>query len=174
MGVTVVAVGFAVGCGGAEGGASHAPRLLVDGQSHDASITASANRQHATVTLAQAAVALFGATLTAVRYDLDLSSVPNDDPNAYDIALVAACAKEAELSFDLGHVPQTEADASDEPSYHQLAVDGCAMQPSAIRLSGQTNISKLDAVHVEMAVIFALEQAGERHELLIDRLNLAY
>ncbi len=147
------------------------PRLLVDDQPYTAQIDAHATRQAAHVAVtSQAPPSLFGQPLTAFQVDLDLTTVPDDDPTKYDIALVAACAREETLQVQLGSTLYTESGA--EPSYHQLSMDGCAL--GTMQLTGQTNIQNLNQQHVVLDVIFQLSNGVEKHDLTVDRLDLAF
>lgn len=165
--------------GDPSGGATISPKLRLDQESKPATISATATRQLVSVDVTTTLSSLFGETLTQIHYALDLSAVSNDDPSKYDIALVAACAKEITLSFVLGGQTNAEAAGSEQQSYHQLSIDGCLVQPSALELRGQTNLHKLDDQHVEMTVFFKLTSplqgsAAESHELTIEDLSLAF
>lgn len=149
------------------------PSLTIDDVARTATITASASRQQATLAVTTTVPSLFGASLSKIDYRLDLGSVPNDDPAAYDIALVAACAKEIDLTLALDG-EQAEALGSEQPSYHALSIDGCLLQPSGLTLRGQTNIHKLDAAHVDMTVFFSLTRGTETHAVAIEQLVLDF
>jgi hypothetical protein len=163
------------GCSSAPALHDEQPRLLVDGQPFAAAIDARASRAQAHVAVTSPGAALlFGQSLSALQVDLDLTTVPNDDPTQYDIALVAACSREEQLQVKLGTTLNTEAAPDAQPSYHQLLTDGCALTPGLMQLTGQTNISKLDQQHVEMAVIFQLANGAEKHDITVDHLNLVF
>ena len=164
-----------VGCSNGPSVSSSQPRLLVDDQPFTAQVDAHADRQRAHVAVTSpAAPLLFGKALTALSVDLDLTTVPDDDPTQYDIALVAACSREEQLEVTLDSTRYVEAVADAQPSYHQLSIDGCALTPGVMQLTGQTNIQKLDQKHLVMEVIFQLTEGGEKHDVTVDRLDLAF
>jgi hypothetical protein len=160
-------------------GAPASPRLVVDDREVASTIALStATRQRLVVDVARPSSApmLFGAPLAGLTVTLALSSVPDDDPAKYDIALVAACAREQSVELRLGDGVRREPDGESQPSWHTLTVDGCALGDGAeaLVMKGQANISKLDAQHVELSLPLVLERAGERHTIAIDRLDVAF
>ena len=161
------------GCSG-PGSTSARPQLLIDGVAKAATITTTATRQLVSVTATMpsgtSGPTLFGSPLGKIEYAISLSTVPNDDPAKYDIALVAACASEISLAVELGGTREVES-SDEQPSSHQLSTDGCLMSPAPLMLAGQTNIDKLDDQHLDMAVIFSLTEGGEQHDFRIEGLS---
>lgn len=164
-------------CGGGALPSNAKPRLLVDGKATVAIIDARSSRSGAFVAVSSAKdTTVFGQALVGLHVDLDLSSVPNNEPGRYDLWAVAACSRDEAVGVDLVGAQLTEGTGSTQASWNQLLADGCDLSSagSSYRLTGQTNISTLDDAHVELSVNFKLDGPAEGHEFQVDRLNLKF